>query len=156
MTVVDSTPVVTEEQVLAITQDVWESFLVLRLEQHPLAEAAPPLAGPTVTGCVHITGEWDGSVFLQVGAGHAQAAAEAMFGADPGSLSESEVSDALGELTNMVGGNIKSLVPAPSKLSLPSVSEGENYTVRVPGAVLLSRVALLCGDAPVLVSVWKA
>ena len=156
MTVVDSTPVVTEEQILAITQDVWESFLVLHLEPHPLGEAAPPLAGPTVTGCVHITGEWDGSVFLQVGADHAQAAAEAMFGADPGSLSESEVSDALGELTNMVGGNIKSLVPAPSKLSLPSVSEGENYTVRVPGAVLLSRVALLCGDAPVLVSVWKA
>ncbi len=95
-------------------------------------------------------------MFLQVGADHAQAAAEAMFDADPGSLSEQEVSDALGELTNMVGGNIKSLVPAPSKLSLPSVSEDVNYTVRVPGAVLLSRVALLCSDAPVLVSVWKA
>ena len=156
MTVVDSSPVVPPEQILAITQDVWESFLVLHLKPHPLGEAAPPLAGPTVTGCVHISGEWDGSVFLQVGADHAQAAAEAMFAADAGSLSQSEISDALGELTNMVGGNIKSLVPAPSKLSLPSVSEGENYTVRVPGAVLLSRVALLCDDAPVLVSVWRA
>ncbi len=157
MPVVDagtSAPDITPEQVRSIAQDVWQSLLSLGLAAD--GGAGGPLTGRTVTGCVHISGEWDGSVFLQVASDHARTAAEAMFAADPGSLSASEVSDALGELTNMVGGNIKALLPAPSTLSLPSVSEGESYTVWVPGAVLLFRVALRCGDDPVLVSVWKA
>ena len=154
MTVVDSPAELTPDQVGSIAADVWESFLALDLA--PAGGEDGPLAGPTVTGCVHISGAWNGSVVLQVGAEHAQTAAEAMFAADPGSLAAPEIGDAFGELTNMVGGNIKSLLPAPSTLSLPSVSEGTSCTVRVPGAVLLSRVALLCGDAPVLVSVWKA
>ena len=78
-----------------------------------------------------------------------------MFGAEPGDLSDDEVSDALGELTNMVGGNIKSLLPAPSQLSLPSVAAGESCTVRVPGAVRISRSALLCGTGPRHICVWK-
>jgi chemotaxis protein CheX len=78
-----------------------------------------------------------------------------MFAADPGTLSADEVGDALGELTNMVGGNIKSLLPAPSKLSIPSVAGGESYTVRVPGAVLVERVALVCAAGPLHISIWK-
>lgn len=150
MTTVD-TPPVTADQLTQIAQDVWASFLQLELEQ----VAHVPLTGRTVTGCVLVSGEWQGSVFLEVPAQHATAAAEAMFAADAGSLSADEVSDALGELTNMVGGNVKSLLPAPSKLSLPSVAEGESYTVRVPGAVLLDRVALACVAGPLHISVWK-
>ena len=149
MTLADA--VVTADQITSITSDVWGSFLQLDLEQ----VAEQPLAGRTMTGCVHVSGEWQGSVFLQVTVEHAAAAAEAMFAADPGSLSPDEVSDALGELTNMVGGNIKSLLPAPSKLSVPSVAEGESYTVRVPGAVLVDSVALACAAGPVHISVWK-
>ncbi len=156
MTVVDDgTPVVTTEQITSIAQDVWQSFLEMDLEPHPLGAEAPELEGRTMTGCVAVSGEWQGSVFLEVTAELAQAAAEAMFAAEPGTLPHDEVSDALGELTNMVGGNIKSLVPAPSKLSIPSVAEGESYTVRVPGAVLLERVALVCAAGPLHISVWK-
>ncbi len=154
MTAVDTT--LTEEQVASIAQDVWESSLMLALVPHPLPEQVPPQPGPTVTGCVQITGGWNGSVFLQVSGDLATTAAEAMFAAEPGSLSPSDVVDAVGELTNMVGGNVKSLLSAPSALSLPSVSQGSSCTVRVPGAVLLTRVALLCGTGPVFVSVWKA
>lgn len=143
------------EQVVAIAQDVWSSFLGLDLEADPLGAEAAALAGRTMTGCVHVTGEWRGSIFLECGADLAQAAAEAMFGADPGSLSPEEVSDALGELTNMIGGNIKSLLPAPSTLSVPSVAEGESYTVRVPGAVRIEHVALLSPGGPLSVSIWK-
>ena len=149
MTLADS--IVTADQITGIAQDVWSSFLSMELA--PVEDT--PLTGRTVTGCVHVSGEWQGSVFLQCSHSHAVAAAEAMFAADPGSLSADEVSDALGELANMVGGNIKSLLPAPSKLSVPSVAEGESYTVRVPGAVLVESVALTCAAGPVHISVWK-
>ncbi len=156
MTVLDNAfPVVRPDQVASIAQDVWQSFLEMDLELHPLGSEAPDLEGRTVTGCVHVSGEWNGSVFVEVPAELAAAAAEAMFGAEPGTLPDDEVSDALGELTNMIGGNIKSLLPAPSKLSTPSVACGEGYTVRVPGAVLLDRVALVCAAGPLFISIWK-
>jgi chemotaxis protein CheX len=156
MTMLDLPQDVSGDQVVSIAQDVWESFLSLTLLPHPLGDAAPDITGPTLTGCVSVSGSWAGSVFLQCGADQAREAAEAMFGAEPGDLSDEEVSDALGELTNMVGGNIKSLLPAPSQLSLPSVAAGESYTVRVPGAVLISRSALLCGTGTLTICVWKA
>ena len=143
------------EQIVAIAQDVWSSFLGMDLEADPLGAGAEMPAGRTVTGCVHVTGEWRGSIFLECGADLAQAAAEAMFAAEPGTLSHDEVSDALGELTNMIGGNIKSLLPAPSALSVPSVAEGESYTVRVPGAVRVEHVPLLSPGGPLSVSIWK-
>ncbi len=159
MTVVDDmaaeSPAVTAEQMTVIAQEIWESFLMMDLQPHPLGPGAPALHGRTLTGSVAVSGEWDGVVFLEVSAEPATAGAEAMFAADPGSLSADEVSDALGELTNMVGGNIKSLLPAPSKLSIPSVAEGFAYTVRVPGAVLLDRVALVCAAGPLFISLWK-
>ncbi|MCU1692137.1 MAG: cheA [Frankiales bacterium] len=154
---VDANPttLVSAADITSIAQDVWSSFLSMELELHPLGPEAPALDGRTMTGTVHVSGEWQGSVFLEVPSDLAQASAEAMFAADPGTLSADEVCDALGELTNMVGGNIKSLVPGPSKLSIPSVAEGESYTVRVPGAVLVERVALVCAAGPLHISVWK-
>ena len=146
---------VTAEQITEIAQEVWESFLGLTLLPHPLGADAPALTGRHMTGCVAVSGEWTGSVFLSCDLEVAAAAAEAMFAAEPGSLSPDEVSDALGELTNMVGGNVKSLLPAPSRLSVPTIAVGESGSVRIPGAVLLDRVVLVCAPGPLHISVWK-
>jgi chemotaxis protein CheX len=157
MTIIESTEgvAVGAEQIIGIAQEVWTSFLDMEIAPHPLGADAPALDGPTLTGCVHVTGEWQGSVFLQCSAELSVAAAEAMFAAEPGSLSAEEISDALGELTNMIGGNIKSLLPAPSTLSVPSVAEGVSYTVRVPGAHLVDSVALVCAAGLLTISIWK-
>ncbi len=154
MTVAETTPRVTGEQIADITRDVWSSFLALDLEIAPV-DPHLALGGSTSTGCVHISGEWKGTVFVQCTAEHAQLAAEAMFMADPGTLGEDEIADALGELTNMVGGNIKSLLPDGCTLSIPSVANGENCTVRVPGAVLVDAITLIGPAGPVHLSVWK-
>ena len=151
----DDASVVTPEQITEIAQEVWESFLTMSLLPHPLGPDAPALEGQTITGCVHVSGEWTGSVFLSCDLEVAAGAAEAMFAADPGSLSADEVSDAVGELTNMVGGNVKSLLPAPSRLSVPTIAVGEPGSVRIPGAVRLDRVVLLSAPGPVHISIWK-
>ena len=150
------TATVTAEEVVDITREVWSSFLGLDLEPVYLDEADAPAAGPSMSGVVGISGAWNGSVAVECGVEHAQAAAEAMFQAEPGSLAPEEVADAWGELTNMVGGNIKSLFPAPSALSVPSVSEGLAQQVFVPGASVLQRVQLIGPDALVRVTVWQA
>jgi chemotaxis protein CheX len=146
---------VTTAQISSIAQEVWESLLGMSLLPHPLGAAAPAPQGRSMTGCVHVHGEWNGSVFLQCDLAVATAVAEVMFAAESGTLSDDEISDALGELTNMVGGNIKSLLPAPSRLSVPTIAVGEPGSVRVPGAVLLDRVVLMSAPGPLHISIWK-
>lgn len=150
------TATVTAEEVVDITREVWSSFLGLDLEPLYVDDADLPTAGPSMSGVVGISGAWNGSVAVECSIEHAQAAAEAMFAADASSLAPEEVADAWGELTNMVGGNIKSLFPAPSALSVPTVSEGVAYQVFVPGASVLQRVHLIGPDAVVRVTVWQA
>ena len=145
---------VTADQIVEIAREVWGSFLSMDLE--PVPDSGEPLARQTLTGVIHVSGGWQGTVFLETTADHAQAGAEAMFAAEPGSLSPEEVGDALGELTNMVGGNIKGLLPAPNKLSLPSVAGGESYTLRVPGALPVASVLLLGPAGPVRISLWRS
>lgn len=153
MTTTTTAPLpVTGEQVAEIAGQVWESFLGLGLEPSP----PEPAVGTVMTGLVGITGAWQGSIVVRCSSAHAAAAAEAMFAAEPGSLEQSEVADALGELTNMVGGNIKSLLPEPSSLSIPSVTGGTGHQVFVPAAHPVLEVGLRCGDDAVQVTVWQA
>ncbi|TIC83622.1 chemotaxis protein CheX [Nocardioides sp. GY 10113] len=39
-------------------------------------------------------------------------------------LDDADLADAVGELVNMVGGSLKSILPGPSALSLPTVAAG--------------------------------
>ena len=55
-----------------------------------------------------------------------------------------DLQDALAELSNMIGGNLKTLLPGPSFLSLPTVTEGNDYSLSVPGSRLISHVQLDC------------
>ena len=47
--------------------------------------------------------------------------------------------DALGELANMIGGNLKALLPSNVGLSLPSIVRGNDYVVRLRGGVVVNR-----------------
>ena len=56
--------------------------------------------------------------------------------------------DALAELTNMIGGNLKALLPGPSFLCLSAVIEGANYKVCVPGTHPVLETAFLSEQQP--------
>jgi chemotaxis protein CheX len=143
----------TDEEILGITRDVWESFTGRAID---VADGqAHPGGGDVTVGCVTVTGAWQGSVLLACPAQLARLAAAAMFDLPAEQLDDREVADALGELTNMVGGNIKSLIPGPSRLSMPAVTVGASPTVKPPRAALVTTVSLACEGLPLTVSVWR-
>ena len=80
-----------------------------------------------LTGTIQITGAFRGAVILSVPHSVAAAAAAAMFALELSAVSEAEERDALGELTNMIGGHVKSMVPGPSQLALPAVVPGAEH-----------------------------
>ncbi|MEX2291028.1 MAG: chemotaxis protein CheX [Mycobacteriales bacterium] len=145
------------DDLITITQDVWSSFLDLDLGSVPVESAA--LAGPVLTAVVSISGAWEGSLQLDCPQGHAVAAAATMFSAEIGTVTHEQACDALGELANVVTGNVKSLLPAPSALSIPSVrTTSPDPRPEAAGAppALLRRVAFVAAPGPLHVSIWKA
>jgi chemotaxis protein CheX len=114
------------QQLVGITREVWASVLSLMAESVPLDEATPASAGlgTSFIGSIQIRGAWEGSVFIQAPMGLARRAAAIMFGLDEASVGSDEMCDALGELTNIVGGNVKAVLPSPCALSLPTVVQG--------------------------------
>ena len=58
-------------------------------------------------------------------------------------------------LVNMIGGNLKCLLPEPSELSLPTVSLGAAHVVTIPGARLLQHVELACDADRLHIAVWN-
>lgn len=68
---------------------------------------------------VDITGSWHGEVVLAVLGVSAPKFAAAMLGTPGADVSMEDTADALCELINMVGGQVKSTLPAGARLSLP-------------------------------------
>lgn len=114
------------QQLVGITRTVWGQVLSLTAESIPLDTALPVIPGPgqAFIGSVQIRGAWEGSVYIQAPRALVQRAAAIMFGMDEAAVGPDEMSDALGELTNIVGGNVKAVLPSPCELSLPTVVEG--------------------------------
>lgn len=139
------------EEVMGIVESVWAS--TLDEEIHRLAEVPAP--GPdtrTLTGCVNIVGAWEGQVVVQLPVELARRAAAKMLTLDAASATLEDMQDATGELSNMVGGNVKALLPQPSRLSLPSVVEGKDYNLRIPGALCVSRMVFESQGSPFVVT----
>lgn len=112
---------VTSEDLERIVTEVWRDVLA--------AEAAPTEAGAPaeLTGTIQITGAFRGAVVLGVPRAVAHAAAMAMFAMDDAAVGDGEERDAIGELTNMIGGHVKAMVPSVSQLALPAVTPGADH-----------------------------
>lgn len=126
-----------------------------------LGDEVPPYAAPhdgsplNVCASVSVTGEWSGHVVIGCGTDVGRQIAAGFLMADEADINDDDLSDAMGEFANVVGGNVKSMMPGPSKLSLPVAVIGDAKN-RHPGAVETTRVELCWHDAPLVVSVWSA
>ena len=128
--------------IVTITQDVVTTMLDIDVtpgKPHPMPERLDHF-----TGWVQINGAWRGAVVLQASLGFVTHAASQMLSIRPEDVAFEDRMDALAEVTNMIGGNIKSLVPGPSRLSLPSVAAGQDFDFRVLGSKLVSDVPMIC------------
>ncbi len=141
-----------ESEICQVAQTVWESVLGLSLARRL---DVPPAPARLVSGWVQFTGAWEGAVTIECSAEFARRAAATMFGVDPAAASVADTQDAIGELANMTGGNVKSLLPEPCRLSLPTVVEGADYTTRLSGGRLVTTVAFDCDGSPLVVRLLK-
>jgi chemotaxis protein CheX len=146
-------PTPTDDDLRVIAEQVWSSYL-------DLDGASPLIAKPAdapsheVCASVSVTGAWRGHVVVRCSAAASRNAAAALLGVELEDVTPDDVTDALGELANIIGGNVKSLLPEPCALSLPHVLvNGETGYPQVMEVCTLDGTWL---DEPVTVSVLES
>jgi len=134
-----------------IARTIWSTLFDVTLELAPPVEIG---SQSSVTSCVQIDGAWHGALVMKCPMALAETLTAQMFQAESAPDLD-EVRDALGELANMVGGNVKALLPAPSQISLPAVAIGSDYQLSVIGTSEVARVSFTCDDQPLLITLLQ-
>jgi len=150
-----STDVVVSENDLAeVVEQVWISYLDPD-GMHPLIRTGN--AQPSeMHSSVSITGSWTGHVVYASSATAARKAAAAFLAMEPDEVGPEDMSDVLGELANIVGGNVKAMLPPGALLSLPQVVLAPESATKYPNAERISGLYGKWEGEPVSVSMWKS
>jgi chemotaxis protein CheX len=120
-----------DEDIQQIVSDIWSAMLGIPVEPAPGVEID---GGRSVSGVVHINGDWEGAIAVNCPEPLARDVTAAMLGLGEDELGDEDVRDAIGEVANMTAGNVKGLLEGECRLSLPAVSEGMHLAMSVPGA----------------------
>ena len=125
-------------EVAQIVKSVFETMLSLEA-----SESVTPWfpSEDRLTATVHLAGDWNGAVLLECDRAQACRLAGHFLSTDAPGTVDDVVRDVLGELANMIGGNLKCVMTPGIHLSMPSVVDGSDYSLRVCGAEVRDRLS---------------
>jgi chemotaxis protein CheX len=133
------------QDVSRIAADVFRTMLSIEIWQDASAAELPV---EMVTAAVYFVGDWKGAVLIECTINQAFDFTARLFGSSPPECMNDDARDALGELANMVAGNLKSVLPGGVGISMPSVVEGKNYSLKICGGNLSTRLRFQSGLGP--------
>src|SRR5918998_4092661 len=145
----------TAEDLWSITEQMWQSYLDPD-GGRPLQPVPIESVAMDVSAAVSVTGSWNGHVVVECSATASREAAAAMLGIDAPDVSDADIADALGEMANVIGGSIKSLLPGNCALSLPHVVAATGASRVWPAVSEVCRLQASWLDEPILVMVLES
>lgn len=110
--------VISEEELQEIVEVVWMTVLELPVQAGNPSDLA---VCDYVTAMIEISGAWNGLVAVRASEQFLNHAAALMFSVDRADVTEMDCRDTLTELTNMLGGTVKCLLPETCDLALPVI-----------------------------------
>jgi chemotaxis protein CheX len=106
-----------------------------------------------LTSAVHFAGDFNGAVLFECSRAQSCRLAGRFLSIDPPDAVDDVVRDVLAELANMIGGNMKCVLARGTSLSMPSVVDGSDYSMRVCGAMIQERIAFQSAEGDFWVTV---
>ena len=144
---------IANEDIFTIVQSILSTML--EVEAIPCELSPSVKRSDQVTGCIQISGQWQGAVVIQSSESLARTFASRLFGENWDSLTEADLCDAFAEVTNMIGGNDKGQVPSPSFLSIPSVTTGQDFDFHLSNASAIRDLALDCNGETLRIMMFE-
>jgi CheY-specific phosphatase CheX len=133
----DTAVVAYRENVVQVVDTVFRTMLGISAEPSPIPWICRQ---DMVTAAVYFAGTWRGAVLLECTRAQASTFAQLFLSIAPPARLDEDVRDALGELANMLAGNLKSVLTKGVMLSMPSVIEGSDYALKICGNRWVERV----------------
>ena len=121
----------TTQKIIEATQEIFSSMIMLEVVPGEPFRRRDSTLTNSISGLVGLAGSTKGLLAIHLSKPAALAVTTAFLGMDVEEINE-DVCDAIGELANMLAGNMKTAIdPKGSevKLSMPSAVHGEEYTV---------------------------
>ena len=145
----------TTKDLLSVMDQVWLAYI--DPDGVDMLRPAEDLAAATeLHAWVAITGAWQGQVVVTCSATLARNLAAAFLAMGADEVTEEDVADVLGELANIVGGNVKSLLPSGCALSTPYyVGRGEVPFRQAPDDCVVELVGVWM-DEVLSVGLWQS
>ena len=123
------------------TQEVFDTMLSMELSEQDVQAMAE---GNRIVGSVSLAGSASGTVNIHVSDAFACQITANMLGMDLDEIdSDEEVHDVIGELSNMIGGDLKSRLCDAGftcELSIPSITSGKDFNIESKGWAVKERV----------------
>lgn len=145
-------PRLEQDDIHQLADRIWESMFGEGLER--LDSEAASADDRFLTGCVQLTGAWEGAAVVRCSFKLASHLASTMFGSEE--LADDEVCDTVGELANLTAGAVQALMPSPSELSPPSVVEGKDYKLILPRCSIMNEAHFQFCKEPFNIAVFEA
>lgn len=108
------------EQISDITVSVCQEMLGMDIEKRTSPNCDTT---PDHIASICITGEKQALIQVATCEHAAHSISSAMFGTEANELNEAEISDAVCEIVNMIGGNVKGILDCECSLSIPCFSK---------------------------------
>ncbi len=118
-----------QEQIVNATVEIFTSMVMMDVSVSPSQETDYGTLEDTITGVIGLAGTHKGVLAVHIPHQVAFAITSNFLGIDIDEINE-DVEDAIGEIANMLGGNIKSILSEKGRdidLSLPSTVSGKEY-----------------------------
>jgi chemotaxis protein CheX len=147
--------VVTEDDLAEMVEQVWVSYLDPE-GVSPLVMTGDDKQATEVHSTVSITGTWHGHLVYACSMQAAKKAAAAFLAMEEDEVGQEDISDVLGELANIVGGNVKAMLPAGCFLSLPTVVLAPETASYYPAAERISGLYGVWDAEPISISMWQS
>ncbi len=117
------------------TNEIFDTMLSMEVEAVE-SEKGPINDIHKIVGSVCFAGDASGCMNIHVDNDLAKIITGNMLGEDPEDVEEEEIIDVVGELSNMIGGDVKSRLcdaGLPCSLSIPTTISGENFIIESQG-----------------------
>jgi chemotaxis protein CheX len=150
-----ATAAIDRDTVVDVMADVWTSFLADDSLTEAFEELTPEGVEDRVAASVHVDGPWTGVIVVSTTRRAGRHVAARLLAVEDAEVTDGDMNDAVGEVANVLGGNLKTLLPPPSSMSLPMVARGDSEVIPA-GAVPILHVLLDWRGEPVEIGIWES
>ncbi|MDX9896768.1 MAG: chemotaxis protein CheX [Desulfofustis sp.] len=131
-----------KNKIIESTQEIFSSMVMMEIAVVDSSDADQGSSRDGISGIIGLAGTHKGVLAIHIPAVVAMAITGSFLGMDVEQINE-DVEDAVGELANMLGGNIKTILSQNGRdieLSLPTTISGQNYDFQTAKDVEVTRL----------------